>query len=126
LRDAEINISDRDTTLNGKFLLELTESMRGEVTFSLLQDETEIAKTVCKVAVRVPDSPEIELRTGGGRTLEEVPLNEIAALMDMVAKQFSIHEEEQLFREVLDRYKIKRLTSKARSILEAARKLIPT
>jgi len=74
--------------------------------------------------VRTPDTPEIKLRTGGGRTLEEIPLNEIAALMDMVAKQFSIHEEEQLFREVLDRYKIKRLTSKACSILERAKALI--
>ncbi len=49
--DAETNIADRDTTLNGKFLLDLTESMRGEVTFSLLKEGTEIAKTVCKVEV---------------------------------------------------------------------------
>ncbi len=76
--------------------------------------------------VRVSNDPAIELRTGGGRTLEEIPLNEIAALMDMVAKQFSIHEEEQLFRKALDHYKIKRLTSKARSIFEAAKKIIPT
>ena len=48
---SEVNITDRDTTLNGKFLLDLTESMRGEVTFSLLQEEVEIAKTVCKVEV---------------------------------------------------------------------------
>ncbi len=47
----EINIADRDTTLNGKFLLDLTESMRGEVTFSLFQDDSEIAKSVCKVEV---------------------------------------------------------------------------
>ena len=51
LNSSEINISDRDTTLNGNFLLELTESMRGEVTFSLLQDEEEIVKNVCKVEV---------------------------------------------------------------------------
>ncbi len=48
---AEVKIPDRDTTLNGEFLLELTESMRGEVTFSLLQEEVEIAKTVSKVEV---------------------------------------------------------------------------
>ena len=48
---AEINIADRDTTLNGKFLLDLTESMRGDVIFSLVMDETEITKTACKVEV---------------------------------------------------------------------------
>ncbi|MDX8411596.1 MAG: DUF559 domain-containing protein [Mariprofundaceae bacterium] len=74
--------------------------------------------------VRVSDAPEMKLRTRGGRTFEEMPLNEIAALMDLIAKQLSIHEEEQLFREVLDRYKIRRLTTKARSILESANELI--
>ncbi len=44
--------------------------------------------------------------------------------MDMVTKQFSIHEEEQLFREVLDHCRIKRLTSKARSILETAKEIM--
>lgn len=48
---AEIRISDRDTTLNGKFLLDLTESMRGEITFSLVQWEEEIAKVVHKIEV---------------------------------------------------------------------------
>jgi len=74
--------------------------------------------------VRVPDAPEMKLRPCGGRTLEEIPLNEIAALMDLIAKQFSIHEKEQLFRKVLDSYEITRLTSKARSILETAKNLM--
>ncbi len=89
------------------------------------QHGTSAANGYLNCVVRVPDTPEIELRIGGGRALEEIPLNEIAALMDMVAKQFAIHEEEQLFRKVLDRYKIKRFTSKARGILEAAKEIIP-
>ncbi len=48
---SEIILSDRDTTLDGKFLLGLTESMRGEVTFSLLREETEIAKIVSKIEI---------------------------------------------------------------------------
>jgi len=89
------------------------------------QDGANAADGYLNCIVRTPDAPEIKLRTGGGRTLEEIPLNEIAALVDIVAKQFSIHEEDQLFRKVLNHYEIRKLTSKARRILESAKEIIP-
>ena len=48
---AEIKMTDRDTRLEGEFLRNLTESMRGGVTFSLLHDEQEIATTICEVEI---------------------------------------------------------------------------
>jgi very-short-patch-repair endonuclease len=47
----EINITDRDTSLNGKFLLDLTESMSGDVSFVLYEDDIELARISQKLDI---------------------------------------------------------------------------
>jgi len=49
--DGEINITDRDTSLNGKFLLDLTESVSGDVSFVLYEDDIELSRISKKVDI---------------------------------------------------------------------------
>ena len=74
--------------------------------------------------LRVPGSPEIVVREIGSRDLYEVPLNEVAALME---RRLEIHpgaSHEDLMRYVLDTYGWKRLTDKARTYLTDAIRLM--
>jgi len=63
--------------------------------------------------VRLPDSPAVAVRALGPRTLEEVPLDEIAALMDRLGGR-------DPKRAVLDAYGLRRLTTRADAYLEEA------
>jgi len=64
--------------------------------------------------VRLPDAPAVTVRELGPRTLEEVPLEEIAALMDRLGGRSDPK------RAVLDAYGLRRLTARADAYLEEA------
>ncbi|NNN08718.1 MAG: AAA family ATPase [Acidimicrobiaceae bacterium] len=75
---------------------------------------------------RLPEQPEVKQRTLGPRTLEIVPPRELAALMEAVRRRQKSIEREALFREVLNRYELKRLTPKTMQRLNIVKtKLLP-
>ncbi|MCW2968361.1 MAG: nuclear transport factor 2 family protein [Solirubrobacteraceae bacterium] len=69
--------------------------------------------------LRALGSPPIRVRALGPRTLEEVPLDEVAALMDRLCEAGAI----DLKRAVLDTYGLIRLTARADQYLEQALEL---
>jgi hypothetical protein len=66
--------------------------------------------------LRLPDTPSVRVRELGPRTLDEVPLDEIAELM----RRLGTDDEAALKRDVLGAYGLRRLTSKADEYLGAA------
>ena len=79
-----------------------------------------------KRVVRLHNTPKVSLRTRGNRTLEEIPILEIAALIDIFIKQGTVNMEkkEDLFRTVLDHYGFQRMTQKAHQILHMSLKIV--
>jgi hypothetical protein len=70
--------------------------------------------------VRMPDSPAVRVRELGPRTLEEVPLDEIAALLRRLRAAHAISGSNESKRAVLDAYGLKRLTTRADEYLSLA------
>src|SRR4051812_8873655 len=70
--------------------------------------------------VRMPDSPAVRVRELGPRTLEEVPLDEIAALVRRLRAARAIDGATESKRAVLDAYGLKRLTTRADEYLSLA------
>jgi len=73
--------------------------------------------------VRPTDSPQIVPRTRGERKIEEIPPLEIATLMRQILPDVAhIDEEgeEWLYRSVLDRYELIRITTHTKSVLDSA------
>ena len=66
--------------------------------------------------VRMPDQPAVRIRELGPRTLEEVPLDEIAELM----RRLGTRDEAALKRGVLQAYGLVRLTQRADEYLGLA------
>ena len=69
--------------------------------------------------LRVAGSPPVRVRELGPRSLEEVPLDEVAALMERLAEAGA----SDLMRAVLDTYGLIRLTARADQYLEEALRL---
>jgi len=70
--------------------------------------------------IRMPDSPAVRVRELGPRTLEEVPLDEIADLVRRLRAAGGAHGVEEAKRAVLDAYGLKRLTTRADEYLGLA------
>jgi hypothetical protein len=70
--------------------------------------------------LRMPDAPAVRLRELGPRTLEEVPLDEIAELIRRIRTTHRIDGDAALKRAVLSTYGLKRLTGKADDYLGLA------
>jgi hypothetical protein len=70
--------------------------------------------------VRLPDTPAVRVRELGPRTLEEVPLDEIAELMRRLRAARGINAEGDLKRAVLSTYGLIRMTTKADEYLGLA------
>jgi dethiobiotin synthetase len=66
--------------------------------------------------VRLPDQPPVRVRALGDRTLEEVPLDEVAELMRRLGEQ----DPDRLKRAVLSAYGLIRLTQRADEYLDRA------
>lgn len=79
-----------------------------------------------KRVIRLHNTSEVSLRTRGNRTLEEIPILEIAALIDMFLKQgtVNVEEKENLFRTVLNHYGFQRMTKKAHQILNMSLRIV--
>jgi hypothetical protein len=74
--------------------------------------------------VRAPDTPAVRVRELGPRTLEEVPLDEIAELMRRIRSARGIAGENDLKRAVLSTYGLIRMTAKADEYLGRAHGLM--
>jgi hypothetical protein len=72
--------------------------------------------TMVDDVVRMPDQPAVRVRELGPRTLEEVPLDEIAELM----RRLGARDEAALKRGVLQAYGLVRLTTRADEYLGLA------
>jgi hypothetical protein len=70
--------------------------------------------------VRLPDTPPVRVRELGPRTLDEVPLDEIAELMRRLRAAHGTSDGAALKRLVLDAYGLKRLTTRADEYLGLA------
>jgi hypothetical protein len=70
--------------------------------------------------VRMPDQPAVRVRELGQRTLEEVPLDEIAELMRRLAGAGTPRDDASLKRAVLTTYGLVRLTQRADDYLGLA------
>ncbi len=73
--------------------------------------------------LRLPGTPSTVVRRLGQRDLYEVPLNEIAALIDLLAEKSGPLTDEATMRAVLDIYGLSRLTPKVAEYLGAAARL---
>ena len=63
--------------------------------------------------MRMPDQPAVRVRELGPRTLEEVPLDEIAELMRRLRDSRGARGDAELKRGVLQTYGLVRLTTRA-------------
>jgi hypothetical protein len=70
--------------------------------------------------VRLPDSPAVRVRELGPRALDEVPLDEIAALVNRLRSTRGVSGETDLKRAVLGAYGLVRLTTRADEYLGLA------
>jgi len=70
--------------------------------------------------VRAPDAPPVRVRTLGPRTLEEVPLDEVAELMRRLVAAGAPDDPAALKRETLSAYGLVRLTTRADEYLGLA------
>ena len=70
--------------------------------------------------LRLPDTPAVRVRELGPRTLEEVPLDEIAELVRRLRSAEGVDGDAALKRAVLSTYGLKRLTAKADEYLGLA------
>jgi hypothetical protein len=70
--------------------------------------------------VRLPDTAAVRVRELGPRTLDEVPLDEIAELMQRLGAAHGVRDPAGLKRLVLDAYGLKRLTTRADEYLGLA------
>ena len=70
--------------------------------------------------LRLPDTPAVRVRELGPRTLEEVPLDEIAELIRRLRSALGIDGDAELKRAVLGTYGLKRLTTRADEYLGLA------
>jgi hypothetical protein len=73
--------------------------------------------------VRLPDTAAVRVRELGPRTLDEVPLDEIAELMQRLGAAHGVRDPAGLKRLVLDAYGLKRLTARADEYLGLALEL---
>lgn len=72
---------------------------------------------------RLPDREPVIARELGPRTLEDVPPAELAHHINAVMLQAGELTEEELFREVLGRLGLKRLTENAKAVLQEAKRV---
>jgi dethiobiotin synthetase len=70
--------------------------------------------------IRLPDTPPVQVRELGPRTLEEVPLDEIAELIGRLRSARGISDATEMKRAVLSTYGLMRLTSRADEYLGLA------
>lgn len=89
----------------------------------LLEDNPLSDSGVKPMTYRLPGQPLSVVRELGPRPLDQVPPRELAALLGNVAATVGWADEEALFRAVLDRYGLRRLTSNATTQLRRVRPL---
>src|SRR4051794_12423020 len=70
--------------------------------------------------VRLPDQPAVRVRELGSRTLDEVPLDEIAELVKLIRSEHGTSNPTDLKRAILTTYGLVRLTSRADEYLGLA------
>jgi dethiobiotin synthetase len=70
--------------------------------------------------IRLPDQPAVRIRELGPRTLDEVPLEEVAALVELIRAQRGNLDVTEMKRAILTAYGLVRLTSRADEYLGLA------
>jgi hypothetical protein len=68
--------------------------------------------------LRTPEQASVLLREGGGRSLDDIPLTEIAAAMNYISGQKKFTVKDEFFRTCLALFDLKRLTENVRQTLE--------
>ncbi len=74
-------------------------------------------------AFRLPDQPTVRLRAPGPRELDEIPVRELAAVLELAAIEAGWDDSDALFREALRLLGWKRLTTNVRTALGQAEKI---
>ena len=70
--------------------------------------------------VRMTDSPAVILRDRGDRNLDEIPIDELAEIYRLIRSESHGGDEDSIFREVLARYGLTRMTANVRERLKEA------
>jgi len=68
--------------------------------------------------LRTPEQASVLLRKGGDRSLDDIPLTEIAAAMTYISAREGFTSQDELFRSCLSLFGLKRLTENVRQTLE--------
>ena len=88
----------------------------------IIEDNPLDAATTAARTYRLPDQDPIRVRTLGPRSFDEIPPAELSALLASAADRYGWDNEETLFRAVLDRLGLKRLTT---GVHERLREVLP-
>lgn len=88
----------------------------------LVADNPLNARRIDARTYRLPEQPEVQLRQLGPRTLDEVPAGELIEHVRAEATRLGWDDEDVVFRTVLARLGLVRLTTSARAILEPIRR----
>lgn len=81
----------------------------------LVQEQTRCGQM--ERVLRIPGSPEVNLRERGPRALDEIPCSEITAVRERLRQSDEQQEQEQLVRQLAAAYGVRRLTPQIRRML---------
>ena len=73
-----------------------------------------------EATIRMADSPAVILRDRGERNLDEIPIDELAQVYCLIRSESHGGDEDSIFREVLARYGLTRMTANVRGRLKEA------
>ncbi|MDA2931365.1 hypothetical protein MYX84_15710 [Acidobacteria bacterium AH-259-O06] len=92
----------------------LTQGLDAAIRYGSVEESFELG---CRV-LRKKGRPKVVLRTRGTRDLREIPPSEVQQMMRFVMDRAPGLEGEQVFREVISRFEVGRLTESARGFLQ--------
>jgi len=89
------------------------------------EDDSEIENADDSVGwvVRLPDQPNVVIRSLGGRGFSEIPMSELAALALEIRTQDEFMGRQDIYRAVLDHYGLQKLTALVRRRLDKVLKV---
>lgn len=73
-----------------------------------------------EATIRMADSPTVLMRDRGDRNLDEIPIDELAQVYRLIRSESHGGDEDSIFREVLARYGLTRMTENVRGRLKEA------
>ncbi|PRW63684.1 hypothetical protein CEP50_09305 [Actinopolyspora mortivallis] len=103
----------------------LNEGVSAAVRHEMLVEDNPLgAKLIAHRTFRLPEQPEVRVRTAGPRTIDEIPPRELATVLAEQALLHGRRDEKGLFRAVVRRFGWRQLSAKAEQRLRAITPLV--